>query len=504
MSKMPAPTLPAPASLTSLPAEILLNIVLQLDLPTALSLACASSALTSIADHRIWQVVAATDRWRDFSDSQYTSFEEREARVKQAHARLLDTILERIDGRRKGLIKCLSILIRTETDDATMRILSLAASTVRRLRIDGGSWTWSTSFDSRVLDTGLSLLRLSYLNLGEACVCNAEFVLLMLSAAPNLEVLDIHLSDTAGHAGPQYPALTGSTKLRNLQIYHDWRSKEEESITRMRKVIFAILNHSPLLEVLVMDMPDLELQRHAGPRPLAILPLLARLHYTSHTALFGRNVPLLQTPVLSQIVVDVRVNLNLALDFPACPNVEVLGFDCSLESAANTVNDIPFLAPCPVQSIPSHLAARLRDCSRLRYILIADNTALTRSDEGWNHFSVFSDGQTPYTGFVRSFRHNGSEMLHLRVLLRESTEMPYGGDGVPVVQWVPLIRSEPALPGRTCWQDFTDWEGQVVPMAILGQMRRKEAGKADWYQRGVEVPAPTWKILEDWRDGLRV
>lgn len=231
--------------------------------------------------------------------------------MKQAHARLLDTILERIDGRRKGLIKCLSILIRTETDDATMRILSLAASTVRRLRIDGGSWTWSTSFDSRVLDTGLSLLRLSYLNLGEACVCNAEFVLLMLSAAPNLEVLDIHLSDTAGHAGPQYPALTGSTKLRNLQIYHDWRSKEEESITRMRKVIFAILNHSPLLEVLVMDMPDLELQRHAGPRPLAILPLLARLHYTSHTALFGRNVPLLQTPVLSQIVVDVRVNLNL-------------------------------------------------------------------------------------------------------------------------------------------------------------------------------------------------
>lgn len=53
------------------------------------------------------------------------------------------------------------------------------------------------------------------------------------------------------------------------------------------------------------------------------------------------------------------------------------------------------------------------------------------------------------------------------------------------------------------WQDSTHFDGHVVPLEIIRQMRKAAGAKAgDWEGRGVEVGEAAWKVLTTWRDGL--
>lgn len=52
------------------------------------------------------------------------------------------------------------------------------------------------------------------------------------------------------------------------------------------------------------------------------------------------------------------------------------------------------------------------------------------------------------------------------------------------------------------WQDYTEYDGVCVPLNIIRQMRKAE-GVGEWKGRGVKVGDTAWKILTDWRAGLK-
>ena len=51
------------------------------------------------------------------------------------------------------------------------------------------------------------------------------------------------------------------------------------------------------------------------------------------------------------------------------------------------------------------------------------------------------------------------------------------------------------------WEDATDYKGLVVPLDMIGQMRKVD-GKSveEWQGRGVEVGDEAWKVLTDWAE----
>ena len=114
---------------------------------------------------------------------------------------------------------------------------------------------------------------------------------------------------------------------------------------------------------------------------------------------------------------------------------------------------------------------------------------------------------------VRSLRHGTEEMLHARILTdyieiqdfqcfpdahedsRTIRHLDYTATGGSTR--VKRFEKEMSL----AWQDYTDFDGHMVPLDIIKKMKQVERPKAGaWEGRGVEVSAKTWKVLTDWRD----
>lgn len=80
---------------------------------------------------------------------------------------------------------------------------------------------------------------------------------------------------------------------------------------------------------------------------------------------------------------------------------------------------------------------------------------------------------------INSVCHAGEELLHVRVVI----------DIQPA--WTVDI--------KTGWMDMTDYNGSIVPMEVLEEMRMSEGiSKADWRGRGISVGRTTWAVLTGW------
>ena len=92
--------------------------------------------------------------------------------------------------------------------------------------------------------------------------------------------------------------------------------------------------------------------------------------------------------------------------------------------------------------------------------------------------------------------HSGTHGPEVRSVKRSRKDdgtdaTPEGGKQVPSVR----VRDV----GELDWEDATDYKGLVVPLEVLGMMRKVD-GKTleEWQGRGVEVGEDGWKVLTDW------
>jgi hypothetical protein len=121
---------------------------------------------------------------------------------------------------------------------------------------------------------------------------------------------------------------------------------------------------------------------------------------------------------------------------------------------------------------------------------------------------------------VRSLTHGGQELLHIRthtysVRIADPTpdQRACGHTIVHSPGGIYRVEDEDD-DGRAIskyyetgdeleWQDSTHFDGHVVPLEIIRQMRKAAGVKAgDWEGRGVEVGEAAWKVLTTLRDGL--
>jgi hypothetical protein len=119
---------------------------------------------------------------------------------------------------------------------------------------------------------------------------------------------------------------------------------------------------------------------------------------------------------------------------------------------------------------------------------------------------------------IRSFTHLGEDLVHVRTWSRfrriERGEPGYSGSygpevysikryedgGGPDSYYKVRIREVEELE----WEDATDYKGLVVPLYIIGMMRKVD-GKTleEWQGRGVVVGEKAWKVLTDWAASQR-
>lgn len=119
----------------------------------------------------------------------------------------------------------------------------------------------------------------------------------------------------------------------------------------------------------------------------------------------------------------------------------------------------------------------------------------------------------------RSIRHKDEELLHVRLRLQDvefhhhniyDQEMAGKYERHPVVYVCEedLLRSEDQCKWERDdpeWYDYTDLDGVSVPMEVLREMMEVEgAVEADWDRRGVEVSEKCWRVLEAWRQSVKV
>jgi hypothetical protein len=112
------------------------------------------------------------------------------------------------------------------------------------------------------------------------------------------------------------------------------------------------------------------------------------------------------------------------------------------------------------------------------------------------------------TAPIHSMRYRDSEVLHARIKLqpfdiernnqitRERVLYYNGSDWLLEVLNVVKALHAPE------WQDYTDFDGEVVPMSVIERMEAAEGlSEKGRKQRGVEVGAVAWGVLMDWRAG---
>lgn len=121
---------------------------------------------------------------------------------------------------------------------------------------------------------------------------------------------------------------------------------------------------------------------------------------------------------------------------------------------------------------------------------------------------------------IRSLRHAGQELLHVRTHTysveianpsdhQRALSNAYTGSSLDIFacHYEGENGTKQAKYYETTeeleWQDSTHFDGHVVPLEIIRQMRKAAGAKAgDWEGRGVEVGETAWKVLTTWRDGL--
>lgn len=56
---------------------------------------------------------------------------------------------------------------------------------------------------------------------------------------------------------------------------------------------------------------------------------------------------------------------------------------------------------------------------------------------------------------------------------------------------------------RAEWQDATHFEGEVVPLSVIGDMQRFDRKMATWSGRNYQVSFEAWQVLLKWQKGSK-
>lgn len=92
---------------------------------------------------------------------------------------------------------------------------------------------------------------------------------------------------------------------------------------------------------------------------------------------------------------------------------------------------------------------------------------------------------------IRTLKHgNSPEVLHTRTYSRAITQkIPNPNQTEPVY----------ATSKYPQWEDATYYEGLVVPLSVLCEMKRVHGGSKPWAGRGIDVGKKAWQVLLDWK-----
>lgn len=134
-------------------------------------------------------------------------------------------------------------------------------------------------------------------------------------------------------------------------------------------------------------------------------------------------------------------------------------------------------------------------------------------------------GGIPVGSYIRSLKHDTSdELIHIRSWTNLKEIADY-----PITSRPPFLSSDfTSITSRKIekekyddengnpkekvyelldymfWEDATYYDGEIVPMEIIGDMMRAAGVKVgEWEGRGVEVGEKAWKVLTDWRESMK-
>jgi hypothetical protein len=166
-------------------------------------------------------------------------------------------------------------------------------------------------------------------------------------------------------------------------------------------------------------------------------------------------------------------------------------------------------APASIVLIPASFATWLRSCPRLHVV----NYIIDTDDP--EDFTLFdrldgAEAAGDVTARIYSMRHDDREVLHARIQLQPvDTERDYditrervlfynGGHHLMEDLMEDYRTVKAQYPPE--WQDYSEFAGEAVPIAVIREMRAVEGLSEDgWKVRGVEVGAAAWDVLEAWR-----
>jgi len=172
-------------------------------------------------------------------------------------------------------------------------------------------------------------------------------------------------------------------------------------------------------------------------------------------------------------------------------NLESLGLRTAAKSSTRTAIRFIRFSPFedhirPVQPIPEDVAEKLLEMGKLDVIQFfpegaAHNFIPVRHWVSKGTFGIV----------IRSLEYDGSsELLHTRTYSRATTQKKADPNQIEPVYMTSKLPQ---------WEDATYYEGLVVPLSVLCEMKRVHGGSKPWIGRGIDVGKKAWQVLLDWK-----
>lgn len=175
---------------------------------------------------------------------------------------------------------------------------------------------------------------------------------------------------------------------------------------------------------------------------------------------------------------------------------------------AGAVSQSPILHPIdPVCAIQLRRNPQLKSIHLLRKDVALYNLELSAT------FDSIDPSES--SSIIYSYRHEGSELLHTRSLKDrvDVADVPYVKPGIDLFGTSGQIRYHSRDDTQRLriyvplsiprWEDATEFEGRIVPLEVLEEMRQVEgATMEEWLQRDVQVKPETWAVLTKWSAGM--
>ena len=171
-------------------------------------------------------------------------------------------------------------------------------------------------------------------------------------------------------------------------------------------------------------------------------------------------------------------------------NLESLGLRTAAKSSTRSFVKSSRFSPFddhirPVQPIPEDTAKELIIMDKLDVIqFFPEGAAHTFTPvRNWESKGIFGI-------IIRSLKYgNSAEVVHTRTYSRAVTQKnPNPNQTEPVY----------ATSKHPQWEDATYYEGLVVPLSVVCDMKRVHGSSKPWIGRGIDVGKKAWQVLLDW------